>query len=404
MPKAPAHKWTFKARFRRHAFGWRSQPAIKRVKEAVSEIKKEARKQPILAAEGAVAFLERLSPAIEQVDGSSGAIGSAVNKAIDQLVPIIAKADVGAATRRKWLDRLFEAYMDDGIPYIEALGDRWGELCVDPDIASDQADELMDPTRRVLLTHREGRAFFKGSSVCLSALFTAQRYDEILELTQVEDFWHYKSWAVKALVAQGKKAAAIRLAESCRSSWTPDLEVDRICEEVLLSSGMADEAYRRYGLTAHRKGTHLATFRAVAKRYPDKAKEEILDDLVKASEVEPGKWFAAAKSAGLYDKALELVESSPCDPKTLTRAARDFAEKKPHFAVGAGLAAMHWLLQGQYYEIMSSDVRQAFDETMRAATAADVVAETEAKVREMVERDKGDRFVRPILRGCLGLS
>ena len=45
------HKWNFRARFRRHAFGWRSQPAIKRIKEAVSVIKKESRKGPILSRE-----------------------------------------------------------------------------------------------------------------------------------------------------------------------------------------------------------------------------------------------------------------------------------------------------------------------------------------------------------------
>ncbi len=63
--KTPTHKWQFKARFRRHAFGWRSQLAIKRVKEAVSEIKKVARKDKALAAEGAVSFLEKVSPAFE---------------------------------------------------------------------------------------------------------------------------------------------------------------------------------------------------------------------------------------------------------------------------------------------------------------------------------------------------
>jgi hypothetical protein len=26
--EATSHKWEFKARFRRHAFGWKSQPAI----------------------------------------------------------------------------------------------------------------------------------------------------------------------------------------------------------------------------------------------------------------------------------------------------------------------------------------------------------------------------------------
>jgi hypothetical protein len=41
-----AHRWGFKARFRRHAFGWRSQPAIQRVKEAVNEIKKGAPMEP----------------------------------------------------------------------------------------------------------------------------------------------------------------------------------------------------------------------------------------------------------------------------------------------------------------------------------------------------------------------
>ena len=93
MSSGKKQKWTFRARFRRHAFGWRSQPAIKRVKEAVSEIKKAARKDPVLGGEGAVLFLEKVSPSIEQVDSSSGAIGAAVNNAIDALAPIIAVAE-----------------------------------------------------------------------------------------------------------------------------------------------------------------------------------------------------------------------------------------------------------------------------------------------------------------------
>ncbi|MDE3189149.1 MAG: hypothetical protein KGM96_16685, partial [Acidobacteriota bacterium] len=86
------HAWQFAPKFRRGAFGWRSDLPIQRIKEAVSEIRAMARKDPVLAAEGAVILLERLSPALEQVDSSSGAIGSAVNKAIDTLVPIIAAA------------------------------------------------------------------------------------------------------------------------------------------------------------------------------------------------------------------------------------------------------------------------------------------------------------------------
>ncbi len=116
MTKVASHKWEFKARFRRHAFGWRSQPAIQRVKQAVAEIKKVAKKEPAVAAEGAIAFLERVSPALDHVDSSSGAIGSAVNWAIAELVQIIAAAPTDAAMRDAWLERLWDAYQDDEIP------------------------------------------------------------------------------------------------------------------------------------------------------------------------------------------------------------------------------------------------------------------------------------------------
>jgi hypothetical protein len=119
------HRWQFAARFRRNAFGWRSQPAIQRVHEAVSEIRKVRRTDQVLAAEGAVLLLERISPALEHVDSSSGAIGTAVNHAIEELVAVIAKAPTEATKRAEWLERLWEAYIADAIPYIETLGEFW---------------------------------------------------------------------------------------------------------------------------------------------------------------------------------------------------------------------------------------------------------------------------------------
>ena len=65
MPAAKAHSWTFRSRFRASAFGWRSDLPIKRIKEAVAEIKKAARKDKVLGAEGAVIFLEKASGALE---------------------------------------------------------------------------------------------------------------------------------------------------------------------------------------------------------------------------------------------------------------------------------------------------------------------------------------------------
>lgn len=44
--------------------------------------------------------------------------------------------------------------------------------------------------------------------------------------------------------------------------------------------------------------------------------------------------------------AIELATRSPTDPRTLTRAARDYAEEQPEFALSAGLAALHWISRG----------------------------------------------------------
>ncbi len=398
------HRWQFRARFRRHAFGWKSQPAIQRVKEAVSEIKRVARREPVLAAEGAVLFLENVSPALEAVDGSSGAIGTAVNHAIAELVPIIARAPADAKTRETWLERLFEAHAADQIPYIELLADYWGDLCASKEVASAWADRLVGITRMALSRDKALRGHFHGTPACLSALFAAGRHGELLEVLGAEDFWHYKRWGAKALAAQGQKAEAIRYAEGCRSPWASDQDIDRVCEEVLLSSGLVDEAYRRYGLTASRAATYLAWFREVEKRYPCKRPAEILADLVALTPGDESKWFAAAKDAGLLDEAITLANRAPCDPRTLTRAARDFAEKKPPFAIEAGMAALHWLVQGYGYEITGADVWAAYAHTMEAAENASRRAETLGRVRALVQKEaQPDRFVTKVIGRELGL-
>jgi hypothetical protein len=404
MAKSDKRRWDFAPRFRRNAFGWRSRPAIARVKEAVSEIKKAARRDPVLAAEGAVLFLEKVSPALAQVDSSSGAIGTAVNHAIRDLVPIIRIAPAEENRRDAWLERLWDAHAAEEIPYIELLADYWGELCASKKVASVWADRLLTITRLALSPDKNVRGHFHGTSACLSALFFAGRYAEVVDVLAVESFWPYKRWAVRALDAMGKKAEAIRLAESCRSPWAGDRDIDSLCEEMLLSSGLVDEAYRRYGLTANRAGTYLAWFRAVAKKYPGKTASEILSDLVASMPGNEGKWFAAAKSAGLYDEAIRLALSTPCDPRTLTRAARDFVKKNPAFAVEAGLAALYWLVQGYGYEITSADVRAAYANTLEAAEHNGTADLTKERVRRLVESEtSGQPFVRRILGPELGL-
>src|SRR5690606_36175737 len=150
------------------------------------------------------------------------------------------------------------------------------------------------------------RGFFKGTTNCLSALLAAERYDELLALLEMAPYkmWHYRQYGVKALAALGKKAEAIRYAEEGRGLNDSPVAIARACEEVLLSSGLADEAYERYGLLANQAGTYAAWFRAVAKKYPHKKPAEILDDLVAHTPGEEGKWFAAAKDAKLFDEAI----------------------------------------------------------------------------------------------------
>jgi hypothetical protein len=401
MPKGSAHKWEFKARFRRQAFGWRSQPAMLRIGQAVREIKRVARKDPVLAAEGAVSFLERISPALENIDGSSGAIGAAVNHAIAELVPVISGAATDDKTQTKWLERLYEAHAADQIPYIELLTDYWGELCASKEMASAWADRLLSITRMALGPDRKLRGHFHAASACLSSLFHAERYDELLEILETEGFWPFKRWAVKALVAQGRNEEAIRLAESCRSPGASDLDIDQLCEAILHSMGRTDEAYARYGIRAHLGGTYLASFRAVSRKYPDKRPAAILADLVKAHPGHEGKWFAAAKDAGLYEEALALASRTPCDPMTLARAARDHAESEPDFALGAGLLALHWLLEGYGYEISGADVLAAHAQTMKAAEKLGRVVEVERKILAMTQGKEGP--VAETLRGGPGM-
>jgi hypothetical protein len=397
------HRWEFKARFRRHAFGWRSQPAVQRIKQAVSEIKRVARRDPLLAAEGAVTLLERLSPALEHVDSSSGAIGTAVNRAIVELVPLIGGAPADTAQRAGWLERLWAAHDADQIPYIEQLGEFWGELCGSKEVASGWADRLLEVTRLALSPDRGVGGFFHGTSACLSALYRSERYREIIDLVPEETIWPYKAWVVKALAARGDKAEALRYAESCRGPWTNDADVDATGEEILLSSGLVEEAYLRYGLRANRQRTYLATFRAVTNKYPHKDPSEILADLVKTTPGEEGKWFAAAKEAGLYQQALTLASRTPCDPKTLSRAARDLAAQQPAFAVGAGLLALHWLVEGYGYEITSTDVWTAYTNTINAAEKSNTLTETRERLKQLVANESPRGFVTSVLGRELGL-
>jgi hypothetical protein len=324
-----------------------------------------------------------------------------VNRAIDTLVPIIAKAPIAPSVRQQWLQRLWQALQDDNVPYIEGLGDYWGELCAGAKCASQWADEFRPSIEQV--SQASGYAHFKGSNAYLSSLYAAGRHEELLAMLEKPYFsgWWYRQWGVQALLAMDRKANALRYAEDSKKIInTPLSAVAKVCEDILLSSGLHEEAYTRYALDANQGLTHLATFRGLVKKYPHKPAADILSDLVASEPGSEGKWFAAAKDAGLFDVAIELVNKSPTDPRTLIRASRDFAEKQADFAVSAGMAALHWIARGYGYQITAGDVLEAYSSVLNAANAAGVSeAQIKAQIRDVItENDSGNNILLATLR------
>jgi len=135
---------------------------------------------------------------------------------VAKLIPIIAEAPAESRTRAAWLERLLAAHEADQIPYIERLADDWGDLCASMECAAAWADRLIGITGLALSPDKSVRGYFHGTSACLSALYRAERYQEIVDLLGGAEIWPYKRWAVKALAAMGGKSEAMRYAESCR--------------------------------------------------------------------------------------------------------------------------------------------------------------------------------------------
>lgn len=400
----PKHTWKFAPRFRAGAFGWRSEPAITRIKEAVAEIKAAAKKDPLLGAEGAILFLQKLSPALQNIDSSSGAIGGAAYRAIEALVPIIANAPAEPTMRRKWLEKLYQAHAVDQIPYIENLGDYWGELCGSPDIAAEWAERLTDTVATIWRRSHEEFGFFHGTCMALSALLASGQHERLLALLDIypRKFWTYRQWGVRALVALGRKAEALHYAEETKGLNQPSILIAQVCEDILLSSGLTDEAYGRYAFEANQAGTYLATFRALCKKYSGRPPASILMDLVARSPGSEGKWFTAAKDAKLCDTALDLARQSPVDHRTLLRAVTDFADKQPSFAVECGLSALHWICAGRAYEPTLGEVRTIFDGMVQASENAGSTEATRAKVRSILVMFPDEKLVSAALANLLG--
>jgi hypothetical protein len=384
--------WAFRARFRRGAFGWKgTQLAIGRINEALTEICAVARHDPARAAEGAVLLLEKLSPALCQIDSSSGALGNATYAAVQELAPLISHAPVITKVRQQWLDRLFDAIQEDDPPYIESLGDHWGDLCATKELASAWADQLLPTLKNVLRDRKSGTyAFFSGTTLCYSALSKAERHDQLLELLDMDPhpIWPYLVWGAKVLATRGQIDEAIVYLRERAGSTTSETSIARFAEEELLKAGRRAEAFNQYALLANQTNTHIATFRALATKYPELGKDKLLNHLIASTPGEPGKWFATAKTLKLFDQATRLAWASPCEPRTLNRAARDHLKTQPDFAMQCALASLHWMSMGNGYELTGMDVQDAYRMAIEGASIAQQNERAHATIGQVLAPDR----------------
>jgi tetratricopeptide (TPR) repeat protein len=390
----PKHPWQFRSRFRANAFGWKgSKLACERLKQALTEIKKVARTDPLLGADGAILLMEKLWPALAQVDTSSGALGTAAGKTVHALIDVVLAAPVDAIQNEHWLERLQQAVDDDGVDYLWEVAECWGELCRAPERASRFADETLSLVRG---SWQSPGGYCKWTPACLSCLLTAQRYEELLALLDTAPYltWGYRRFGVQALAAMGRTDAAIDYAQASHGLNNSPIAIAQACEALLLDAGRSEEAYARFALQANQGTTHLATCRALIKKYPDKDPRMILNDLIAANPSEPGRWFATAKTLGFLELAAELAERSPVDIGTLLRAARDYQDTNPTFALQAAVAALRWMAAGRYYELTASDVWQARRFALETAERTGKSEPVRAFLDDLTASTGTDGFVR----------
>ncbi len=285
MAARATHKWAFKPGMRAGAYSWKSSAkAIERLKSASSEIKAVARVDPVTAAEGVTALAQRIWRAFEHIDTSSGALGNAVRRTLQELLPVLIEAPADEKTRAKWLEQLREAIMDDGVDYLAPIADRFGQIAAYPSLTSLHADRDLDIIEAAWSDHARFIHVATGT-LTLSCLLEAGRYDELLALLQRKKtrLWYDKKFGAEALLRQGREDEALAYAEALLQDdsrpWG-HVEIAQFCERILVAQRREDEAYRRFGLPSASGNTYLAMWRDLVKRYPDIDARRILEDLI----------------------------------------------------------------------------------------------------------------------------
>lgn len=388
--KSKKPTWEFTRYFRAGAYKWNGTAlASKRIKAAISEIKKAAKNDQAVAAEGAVTFIEKCRRAIENIDSSSGAIGNAVNNALYEVAEVISSADLPSKDRLKLTERIWESWQEEDIGYYDVLSELWPKLCKEPEIMTFWADDFLPVVRHVFSSTEPG-AYFKGSEPCLACLFETGRFDELIDILKNKEKlpFDYQQYVIKVAAAKGGLDGALKMVDECMGNpYTSPYAVARLGEELLMKHGRVEEAYKRYSLGMRFQTTGLATFNALRKKYSGIPPQRILTDLINADPGNERRYFAAARKIGMIELAIAIAEKYDVEPKTLTTASKEYVEKDPELSLRFGLLALQRYADGYGYEPELTDVLKCHEMVCLAAIHANKVDNVAEKVRVLAEND-----------------
>lgn len=357
---APLH-----VRFAPRTFGWKAgRKAATEVRAEAEAIRRRARDDLAGAAEDALQLFELLWPATMQVNRGHGDLDPAVLKAVEVLVPVLARAfeagppadhpvESGAPVGRDaGLERLWRALEADHGGVTDPLAVHFGALCGDAARAGAWADRLLPPTRRAFATDARRRC--PAALPCASALVAAGRADVLLALLTVgaPPTFALRHFGLDRLAARDGLDAALAFADAAECASDAERQARaRWGEAQLRAAGRHDEAFARYALWAHHAHTVRQWFEHLCAAWPERRPADLFEALLAAHPGEGGKFFATARALGDVDRATALAEAHPCDPKVLLHAAAEVLPTDAALAARWATAALRWVADGRVYKV-----------------------------------------------------
>jgi hypothetical protein len=183
----------------------------------------------------------------------------------------------------------------------------------------------------------------------------------------------------------GKKAEAIRYAEESRGLNDPGWQIAQACEAILLSSGLPT---RPTGAMPWRRIRAQRTWRRFVpspRSIPTSSRKRSCATWLPARLAPRASGSPPPRTRVCSPWRLSWRHAARPIHVRLTRAARDYAEKQPDFALAAGLAALRWISLGHGYDITGADVLDAYSAVRQAAAGAGVPAQRiNEQIRDMI--------------------